>query len=134
MPGLVATIHIVDDDEAVRFALRMLVESCGWQARVYGSAAEYLGAPLPAAGPACLVLDLDMPGMNGVELLQQLTAERRALPTVVITGFADSPLAARARHAGVRTLLKKPFGDQSFVESVRAALGAGREATPARDT
>lgn len=119
----VPVIFIVDDDEAVRLALTMLIESCGWKAQAFTSAAEFLAASARNGRSHCLLLDLDMPGMNGAELLERLAADGRWLPTIVVSGFADSPLAARARRAGVRAVLKKPFNDQLLIGHLREALG-----------
>jgi FixJ family two-component response regulator len=119
--GAVPRISIVDDDEAVRLAIGMLVESCGWEARGYASAREFLDEPA-CSRPGCLILDLDMPGMNGVELLHRLEAEGRPLPTIVVTGYADSPLADEARRSGVRAVIKKPFRDDLLIDRLREAL------------
>jgi FixJ family two-component response regulator len=119
-------IFIVDDDEAVRLAVGMLVESCGWQARTCASAEEFLSLRIPDDKPNCLLIDLDMPGTTGAELLERLEADGRWLPTIVVTGFADSNLAARARRTGVRAVVKKPFNDQLLIEHIREALGLGK--------
>ncbi len=114
------TVFIVDDDEAVRFAISMLVETCGWEARAYGSAEEFLEANGGSHEPGCLVLDLNMPGTTGADLLEETAMW---LPVIVITGYSDSMLAERARHAGVRAVLKKPFNDQILLGHIRQALG-----------
>lgn len=114
------TVFIVDDDDAIRFAISMLVETCGWQARAYGSVREFLEAHGESREKGCLVLDLNMPGISGAELLEKTTMW---LPVIVITGYADSPLAKRAREAGVRAVLKKPFSDELLLGHIRQALG-----------
>lgn len=113
------TVHIVDDDEAVRFALILLVETCGWHAQAYGSVEEFMSTQGSTPSRGCLVLDLNMPGLTGADLLEQITP---AFPVIVITGYADSPLADRARKSGVRALLRKPFSDQVLIGHIREAL------------
>lgn len=114
-------VFIVDDDEAVRSATRLLARSFGWNARAFGSAQEFLDA-LPQGQPDCLLLDLNMPDMNGVELQMVLAARGIRIPIVVITGQRDSPLAARAQAAGASALLAKPFYDEDLKTSVERAL------------
>ena len=121
--GTKPLIYIVDDDEAVRLAIGMLVEACGWRARPCASAEEFLSLPIPGGSGNCLLLDLDMPGTSGADLLERLEAANRWLPTIVVTGYVDSNLAARARRTGVRAVLKKPFNDQLLVGHIREALG-----------
>jgi len=115
-------VYIVDDDEAVRFATGMLVETCGWEAESYASAEDFLRAHATDHAPGCLVLDLNMPGMSGADLVEELAQKAYWLPIIVVTGFADSPLAGRARRAGVRAVLKKPFNDQLLLGHIRQAL------------
>lgn len=117
----VPLVYIVDDDEAVRFALVLLVSTCGWESRAYGSVEEFRAAMTSDPHSGCLVLDLNMPGLTGADLLESVNAE---LPIIVITGYADSPLADRARRAGVRAILKKPFSDQVLIGHIREALAA----------
>jgi FixJ family two-component response regulator len=124
-PDALPLVFIVDDDEAVRLAIGMLVESCGWRAWPCASAEEFLAMPVADEDCACLLLDLDMPGMTGADLLERLEAESRWLPTIVVTGFVDSLLAARARRPGVRAILKKPFNDQLLIGHIREVLGLG---------
>jgi FixJ family two-component response regulator len=114
-------VFIVDDDEAVRMATRLLARSFGWNARAFGSARELLDA-LPQGHPDCLLLDLNMPEMNGVELQLVLAARGILIPVVVITGQKDSPLAARSRAAGARAMLPKPFVDEELKRSVESVL------------
>lgn len=113
------TVFIVDDDDAIRFAIGLLVETCGWKARTYATAEEFVETQEEIREPGCVVLDLNMPGTTGADLLEQ-TPPR--LPVIVITGYADSPLAERARRAGVRAVLKKPFSDELLLGHIRQAL------------
>lgn len=112
-------VYIVDDDDAVRFALQLLVESCGWNTRSYASAEEFIQDKSVTPNAGCLVLDLNMQGTSGADLLEAMDP---AMPVIVITGYAESPLAERARRAGVRAILKKPFSDQLILGHIREAL------------
>ena len=115
----VPVIYIVDDDDAVRFALSLLVETCGWEARSFRSAEEFKAAYREDAGVSCLVLDLNMPGLTGADLLESFDPR---IPVIVVTGNADSLLAERVRRTGVRAVLSKPFSDQILLGHIREAL------------
>ncbi|MDR3417465.1 MAG: response regulator [Nevskia sp.] len=114
-------IHIVDDDEAVRSAMRLLLRSYGWRSRAFASAEEFLEA-LVEEVPDCLLLDLNMPGMNGAELLEVLGTRRSAVPVIVVTGEGSSALAARARGAGAEAVLDKPFSEEDLKASIDRIL------------
>jgi FixJ family two-component response regulator len=116
------TIFIVDDDEAVRTALRMLVLSFGWNAVVYASGQVFLDA-VAALHPDCVLLDLNMPGMNGAEVQEALLARGIEVPVIAITGHKDPHLVARVRAAGACDLLNKPFDDVELKLAVERALG-----------
>ena len=118
-----AAVYIVDDDPAVRSALSLLVGTCGWKAKPYASAEEFLQG-YARERPACLLLDLKMEGMSGVELQGLLNALDADLPVIVISAFADHPLADRAREAGAQEVLGKPFRDSDLIDAVAEALGA----------
>ncbi|MEE4303932.1 response regulator transcription factor [Wenzhouxiangella sediminis] len=116
-------IHVVDDDEAVRSSLSLLGEARGWLVRPYASAHEYLNAPhAPKGNSECLVLDLQMPGMNGAELLESLQASGKQIATVVLTAWPDSDLARRAERAGARLILAKPFAPVEWLHAVEESL------------
>ncbi len=117
----VATVHIVDDDEAVRSALRLLIRSVGLQAQAHASAPEFL-ASYDTRNPGCLVLDVRMPGMSGLELQQELNRRGAIIPVVFITGHGDVPMAVTAMQQGAFDFLQKPFQDQELLEKVRRAL------------
>jgi FixJ family two-component response regulator len=125
--GADATIYVVDDDLAVRTAVSLLVESCGWQPRAFASAEEFLDAYEPG-GASCLLLDLQMPGMSGVELQRIIADVDLPLPVIVITAHHDRPIAAEARAAGALSVVAKPFRDQELIDAIRTALAG---ATPA---
>jgi len=113
-------VHIVDDDEAVRQSLGFLLSTAGIPVRVYESATSFLAA-LPTLQPGCLVTDVRMPDMTGIELLQQLRYRDIKLPVIVITGHGDIPLAVEAMKSGAIDFIEKPFAEESILRAVRAA-------------
>jgi FixJ family two-component response regulator len=118
-------VYILDDDDAVRSALRMLVRVLGWEARDFGRGAELLDDALPE-GNACLLVDLNMPEINGAEVVERLRAKGSRLPVIGFTGERDSPLIPRMLAAGARTVLFKPIHD----EALRAAVAGALKAAP----
>ena len=118
-----AAVYIVDDDPAVRSALSLLVGTFGWKPKPYASAEEFLQG-YARERPACLLLDIKMEGMSGVELQGLLKTLDADLPVIVITAYADHPLADRVREAGAREVLGKPFRDTELIAAVTEALGA----------
>lgn len=116
-----ATVFLVDDDDAVRSAIRLLLRSVGLAVEIYASAPEFLAAYDPAR-PGCLVLDMRMPGMSGLELQEALAARHSILPIVFVTGHADVPMAVRAIQSGAIDFIEKPFSDQVLIERVQRAL------------
>ncbi|HTW28952.1 MAG TPA: response regulator FixJ [Acetobacteraceae bacterium] len=114
------TIHIVDDDDAIRDSLRVLLEAAGFHVRTHADPAEFLGAAPGCSG--CVLTDLRMPGMDGLELQQRLAERRIDLPVIVMTGQGDIPLAVRAMKAGAVDFLEKPFGDEALLDAVRRAV------------
>ncbi len=117
-PTLVA---IVDDDESVRSALQGLMKVVGLPARSFASAEEFLESRLHEE-TACLIADIRMPGMSGLELLARLNAENVRIPTIFITAHGDEKMRLQALRAGAVEFLAKPFDDQALLDSVRAAL------------
>jgi two-component system, LuxR family, response regulator FixJ len=115
------TVFVVDDDESVRGSLRFLLRSAGLESRAFGSAHEFLAAYDPSQ-PGCLVLDVRMPGMSGLELQQELNLRGAILPVIFITGHGDIPMAVEAMQHGAHDFLQKPFRDQDLIERVRRAL------------
>ncbi len=116
-----STIFIVDDDTQVRQALALLMESVGLKVQTYPSADVYLEQFDPEA-PGCLILDVRMPGMSGLELQARLAAEAMHPPVIIITGHGDVPMAVRAVQAGAVDFIEKPFNDQALLDSVHRAL------------
>ena len=116
-------VHLIDDDEAVRASLVFLLEMADLPARAYASAQEFLDIA-GSVTSGCVVTDVRMPGMSGLELIRRLKARGVALPVIVITGHADVPLAVEAMRAGVLDFLEKPFEDEALITSIRSALNA----------
>jgi two-component system, LuxR family, response regulator FixJ len=115
------TVYVVDDDPAMRSSLRWLIESVGLVVRTCASAQEFLHTYQPS-DPGCLVLDVRMPGMSGLDLQAELTARRIYIPVLIITGYAEVPLAVRAMKAGAFDFIEKPFSDQTLLDRIRAAI------------
>jgi FixJ family two-component response regulator len=120
-------VSIVDDDESVREALRNLLKSVGFQADAFASAEEFLAAG-ELAGTACLILDVRMPGMSGIELQDRLSESRRVLPIVFISAHADEEARARALENGAIEFLQKPFSDEALLRAIDAAVRRPRPA------
>ena len=114
-------IAILDDDESMRSALQGLLKSVGISAQAFSSAEEFLGSGQQYR-TACLIADIRMPGMSGLELQAQLNAERCKIPTIFITAHGDTKMRMQALRAGAVEFLLKPFDDEVLLESVRAAL------------
>lgn len=114
-------IAIVDDEESVRKALKRLLRASGLEAESYASGEDFLDAAAKRA-PDCVVLDLHMPGMSGLEVLQELRAARRATPVVVITAHEGPETSAQCRAAGAASYLCKPFDDRALLNAIAAIL------------
>jgi two-component system response regulator FixJ len=119
-------VHVIDDDEAVRESIDFLLRSAGLSVRTYDSAASFLdAAPTIAAG--CIITDVRMPGLSGIDLLRRLQEMQIGLPVIVITGHGDVPLAVEAMKCGAIDFLEKPFDDDVLLTSVRSALNRSEE-------
>jgi two-component system, LuxR family, response regulator FixJ len=118
-------VHVIDDDDALRDSVRLFLANEGLNVKTYASATEFLSA-LDSAAFGCVVTDVRMPGMSGMELLAHLASRSLALPVVVVTGHADVPLAVRAMKQGAVDLLEKPFRAEDLIGAVRRALVSGR--------
>jgi two-component system response regulator FixJ len=116
-----ATIYIVDDDEGVRNSLRFLLKSVGHVCQTLASANEFLETYQPQQ-PGCLILDVRMPGMSGLELQQQLNLRGAIIPVIFITGHGDVPMAVEAMQHGASDFLQKPFRDQDLLDRILRAL------------
>ncbi|HYD04962.1 MAG TPA: response regulator FixJ [Reyranella sp.] len=120
-------VHVVDDDAAMRDSLSFLLEAAGMQARTYDSALALLDR-MDVLEPGCILTDVRMPEMSGLDLVRRLKALNVAMPIVIMTGHADVPLAIEAMKAGVVDFLEKPFDDEALLSALRAALAQGQEA------
>lgn len=121
MAGERPTVYVVDDDEAVRTSLQWLIASINLDVRTYASAQAFLDDYAPT-GPGCLVADVRMPGISGLELQRQLAAQGSNLPVIVITGHGDVDMAVRAMKGGAFDFIQKPFNDQVLLDLVQNAL------------
>jgi FixJ family two-component response regulator len=121
-----SSVHIVDDDALLRESLGDLLRSMGYQAMLYGSAAEFLNVELPDV-PACLVLDIRLPGRNGLELQEYLTRLNIRLPVILMTGFGDIPMSVKAMKAGAVDFLTKPMRHQDLLDAVATAIRTDQE-------
>jgi two-component system, LuxR family, response regulator FixJ len=115
------TVFIVDDDDAIRGALRLLLKSVGLPATTLSSAQDFL-ATYDSQQPGCLILDVRMPGMSGLELQQQLNLRGAIIPVIFITGHGDIPMAVEAMQQGAFDFLQKPFRDQDLIDRIQRAL------------
>lgn len=124
-----AIIHVIDDDAAVRDSLAFLLETADLTARTYESAIDFLAEPERPAG--CIVTDVRMPDMTGIELARRLRDSGSVEPVIVITGHADVPMAIEAMRAGVVDFIEKPFDDEVLLASIHRVLDQSRKATSA---
>jgi two-component system response regulator FixJ len=116
-----ATVMVVDDDAGVRNAMRALLKSVGLGSTLFASAQEFLAAYQPSQH-GCLVLDIRMPGMNGLELQQQLNLRGAVIPVIFMSGHADIPMAVEAMQHGAFDFLQKPFRDQDLLDRIQRAI------------
>jgi two-component system response regulator FixJ len=114
-------VHVIDDDDAVRDSLTFLLTSAGFAVTAHESATDFLEA-LPRMSPACVITDVRMPGTSGIELLQELSARKAAIPTIVVTGHGDIALAVEAMKLGAIDFVEKPFEDETILKAVRTAM------------
>jgi FixJ family two-component response regulator len=127
--SLVATakpiVFVVDDDVSVRESLEILIENEGWQPRTFASAREFLRFPRPVV-PSCLLLDISLPGLNGLELQKRVAVERTDMPIIFITGYGDVPKTVQAMKAGAIEFLTKPFNEEALLSAIQQALERSR--------
>jgi FixJ family two-component response regulator len=124
--SMIPTVHVIDDDASLRDGLVSLFRSVDLQARAYGSAREFLDAGVGDA-PGCLVLDVRLPGLSGLDFQAQLAALGINLPVVLMTGHGDIPMSVQAMKAGAVDFLAKPFRDQDMLDAANAALARDAE-------
>jgi FixJ family two-component response regulator len=118
-------VFVVDDDVSVRESLELLIDNEGWQPKTFASAQEFLGSPR-AVVPSCLLLDISLPGLNGLELQRRVAVERTDMPIIFITGYGDVPKTVQAMKAGAIEFLTKPFKDEVLLTAIRQALERSR--------
>jgi two-component system, LuxR family, response regulator FixJ len=116
-----AVVHLIDDDDGVRQALSFLLTSSGFAVRVFESASAFLEA-ISKLQPGCIVTDVRMPGISGLELQRQLKARQVGLPVIIITGHGDVALAVEAMKAGAIDFIEKPFHDETLISAIRTAI------------
>ena len=120
-------VFVVDDDVSVRESLELLIRCEGWQPATFASAQEFLACPRVLV-PSCLVLDVSLPGLNGLDLQKRVAVERTDMPIIFITGHGDVPMTVQAMKAGAVEFLTKPFNDDVLLSAIRAALERSRVA------
>jgi FixJ family two-component response regulator len=116
-----ATVFVVDDDISVRESLELMIGCEGWQPETFASAREFLSRPR-ASVPSCLILDIHLPDLNGLELQKRLADGQLELPIIFITGYGDIPMSVRAMKAGAAEFLAKPFSEEEILGAIRAAI------------
>ena len=120
-------VFVVDYDISVRESLELLIRNAGWQPELLATAQEFLARPRVLA-PSCLVLDVSLPGLNGLELQRRIAANRTDMPIIFITGHGDVPMSVQAMKAGAVEFLTKPFGDGVMLGAIRNAIERSRNA------
>jgi FixJ family two-component response regulator len=124
-PKFVPTVFVVDDDVSVRESLDLLLRSAGWRPEMFASANAFLSRRR-TDGPTCLVLDVSLPDLNGLELQRRVAGDRRGLPIIFITGHGDVPMSVQAMKGGAREFLTKPFNDEVLLLAIAGALEQSR--------
>src|SRR6266850_2799473 len=118
-------VFVVDDDISVRESLESLIRCAGWQPETFASAEEFIAHPRPFV-PSCLVLDVSLPDLNGLDLQKRVAADRSDMPIIFITGYGDVPMTVQAMKAGAVEFLTKPFSDDVLLDAIRQALEYSR--------
>lgn len=118
-------VFVVDDDVSVRESLELMISSAGWRPETFSSAQEFLSHPRVQA-PSCLILDVNLPDLNGLELQVRVAGDRTDMPIIFITGYGDVPTSVRAMKAGAVEFLTKPFSDDALLEAIRNAIEHSR--------
>ena len=118
-------VFVVDDDVSIRESLELLIESAGWRPETFASAAAFLTRPRVAV-PCCLILDVSLPDLNGLELQQRIADDRLDMPIIFITGYGDVPMTVRAMKAGAVEFLTKPFSDDVLLSAIDHAIDRSR--------
>jgi FixJ family two-component response regulator len=127
MPHAAPIVFVVDDDVSVRESLELLIRCEGWQPETFASAQEFLARPRVLA-PSCMILDVSLPGLNGLDLQKRIAVDRIEMPIIFITGHGDVPMTVQAMKAGAVEFLTKPFSDEVLLNAIRYALERSRAA------
>ena len=122
MAESIPTVFVVDDNPSIRESLSLLLSSAGYSVNTFASAKEFLESEHSTSGPACLVLDVKMPGISGLDLQKELTSRNYAIPVIFITGHGDIPMSVQAMKKGAVDFLSKPFDDGQLLDAVKVAL------------
>jgi len=125
MPRITPLVFVVDDDISIRESLEILIARAGWQPKLFASASEFLASSRPPS-PSCLVLDVGLPDLNGLELQRQIASARAAMPIIFITGRGDIPMTVQAMKAGAVEFLAKPFTPAVLLRAIQSALERSR--------
>src|SRR5262249_11940183 len=133
MPEDNPCVFVVDDDRSMRESLRNLIRSMGLNVQTFASAHEFLTSQRPDA-PSCLVLDVQLPGLSGLDLQQELAKVNAPIPIIFITGHGDIPMTVRAMKAGASEFLTKPFRDNELLNAVEQAINRSRQMAPCKNT
>jgi FixJ family two-component response regulator len=120
-------VFVVDDDVSVRESLESLIGFAGWQAETFASARDFLARP-PVLVPSCLILDINLPDLSGLDLQKLVAVDRIEMPIIFITGYGDVPMSVQAMKAGAVEFLMKPFGDQVLLDAIQSAIERSRAA------
>ena len=121
MPHTTPIVFVVDDDVSVRESLELMIRWAGWQPETFASAREFLSHPR-VLGPSCLVLDVNLPDLNGLDLQKRVAGDRIDMPIIFITGYGDVPMTVKAMKAGAVEFLMKPFSDDVLLNAIRHAI------------
>jgi FixJ family two-component response regulator len=127
MSGAQPVVYVVDDDISVRESLELLIRDAGWQVALFESGQQFLCCPKDT-GPSCLVLDVNLPGLGGLDLQKRVAADRADMPIIFITGYGDVPTTVRAMKGGAVEFLTKPFSDEVLLNAIKEALERSRSA------
>lgn len=127
MSQVIPVVFVVDDDISVRESLELLLRFAGWNVEMFASAQEFLAHPRPVA-PSCLVLDVNLPGLDGLELQKRIAGDRADMPIIFITGYGDVPRTVQAMKAGAVEFLTKPFDDDVLLRAIASAIEHSRTA------
>ena len=121
MPQVTPVVYVVDDDISVRESLELMIASAGWHPQAFASAQEFLSHSRDST-PSCLILDVNLPDLNGLELQQRITADDADIPVIFLTGYGDVPMTVRAMKAGAVEFLTKPFTDGVLLSAIQQAI------------